>query len=173
MKKSFVILSFLLLPATWVLGQDLALSTGYFGPYLMQPGIKVGAEFDFGKIYVSPQLAYFSRLGNNTNGMVNLEAGFRKQKSDKKFFSTYSMGVAYLYQSELLSSIVALGSSAIENTRESRHYFIPSLNFGFGWSVKDRLDWYTKISGAWKIAADQEGQFLLLGELGLKWDLGG
>ena len=89
--------------------KGIPLSVGYYGHFLIQPGVKIGTHFNFkewetenvGKkgafiksknLFVSPQIGYFARPKNNINLLINADVGYKKIKRERNSYSAWSIG---------------------------------------------------------------------------------
>ncbi|MCP3930447.1 MAG: hypothetical protein GY705_15250 [Bacteroidetes bacterium] len=158
---------------------------GYFGPYAIQPGIKIGTHFDVkewqsGKrekirkqsLYVSPQIGAFTQINNHTSFFSNADFGYKRQKEEAAFYSAYSIGLGYLTEFQILSSTLDLGSGEVSGkVRERRAYFLPALNYEFGKEPNSKIGWYSKFSVGRKISNKNEDSAAFIIELGLRFNL--
>lgn len=170
--KRFSLLALLVLVSFYSSSQEL--SVGYFSHYGFQPGGKVGltVETPYKGLLFSPQFAYFSRLGNNTNWLINLELGKKHEIEGKRRYLLFSGGVGYWRQSEELGFSIDLGSgSTTSREYELKHYVVPTLNLEMGWAY-EKLGYFVKSSVGSRIG-DGESSMVIFLELGLKLKLKG
>ena len=155
----------------------LPVSIAYFGNYIIQPGLKIGTRHTMKQwqgqasksqqLLFSPQVGVYTRPGNNTNYVLNLEFGYHRQKAERKRHAVYSIGLAYLLQSNLVSRNVSLGSGDQDYTRASEHAFVPTIAYEFGALIKPQWRWYVKTAVGNKFRADQEGAMIIWLDFGL------
>lgn len=153
-------------------------SIGYFSNYGFQPGVKIGTQFqlknweteDYAKSYfISPQLGFYSWIGNDFNVLVNAELGYQRVKNQRNTFSAVSIGIGYLAESEIISIDVNLSDGSKEKSRELRNHLLTTINYEFGKKVNSNLSWYGKPSFGWKLS-DNSSMVIMI-ELGLKFNL--
>ncbi|MEM6965745.1 MAG: hypothetical protein AAF573_13335 [Bacteroidota bacterium] len=157
---------------------NFPISIGYFSNYGFQPGVKVGTPFRiknweterFAKSYfISPQVGFYSWIGNDFNVLVNAEIGHQRFKNQKNTFSAFSIGLGYLAESEIISFDVNLSDGNKEKNRELRNHFLTTINYEFGKKINSNWSWYGKPSWGWKLS-DLSSMVVLI-ELGLKFNL--
>lgn len=168
--------------------KENSISVAYFGNFAIQPGLKIGSQFNFKtwekdkfhkkdtitklqKLFVSPQFTIFTRPERNTNYLINVDLGYQFQNKERKLYQAVSLGLGYLLQSELLSFSVNLGSGETSNkNRESRHFFLPTLNYELGGYIgqERKFAWYTKYGLGSKLFGEIESSMLVFLELGAK-----
>ncbi len=161
--------------------KPIPISVGYFGHFAYQPGLKIGTEFSLmgrsdtdnysRQWFGSPQIAFFSNPGSDTNFFVNFEAGIRKQKKGKNSYTAYSAGLGYRLQSKLESFSVNLSTGDRTNKiRNSYGFLVPTLNIERGWRTHKPLSWYSKFSVGSSLFGNQN-QFMLFLEVGVKFKI--
>lgn len=162
--------------------KEIPISLAYFGNFAIQPGVKVGTELDFKywekesspkiqKLFISPQFAVFTRVRKNTNYFFNVNIGYKRQNKERKLYQSFSLGLGYLLQNELLSFSVNLGSGDItDKNKELRHYFLPTINYELGGYIgqKRNFGWYSQYSLGSKIAPSRESSVVVFLEVGGK-----
>ena len=193
MKKTTLIYA-LLFTSSLVFSQNksegLPISVGYFGNFLIQPGAKIGAQFSLNKwetehegkkgnytkekrIFVSPQVAFFSRPGNNMNLLVNADIGYQRKKMNQGSYSAVSLGLGYLLESQVVSIVYNLSDGSIkEKIREPRNYFLPTINYEFGHAIDFKTNWYMKFSLGSKLSPNRERSGVFFIELGMRHFIG-
>lgn len=162
-------------------------SIGYLGEYLVNPGVKVGAQFNYHawekekeskkgaytlyqNLYISPQLGYYTRVGNHSNYYANLDIGYQHQM--RKIYTTYAIGLGYMLKDETLSKTVDLGSGQKSRVNEINHFFVPTFMYGLGGQLSGKLGWFVKGTVGAKIPKRAELDLLVLVELGVMMSLG-
>lgn len=166
------LLTSMFLFALWYSSNGQELSVGYFSHYGLQPGTKVGltVETPYKKLLFSPQFAYFSRTGNNTNWLINLELGKKHEIEGKRRYMLFSGGIGYWRQLEELGFSVDLGSgSTTSREYELNHYVVPTVNLEMGWAY-EKLGYFVKSSIGSKFG-NRESSMVIFIELGLKMKL--
>ncbi len=193
MKSSLIIFIVLLISCNTAIAQTeskgIPVFVGYFGPYIIQPGIKIGTHFDVKEwqtektkkkgdfirkqgLFVSPQIGAFTRINNHTSFLLNADFGYKRQKEGRAFYSAYSIGLGYLIESQIIFSSIDLGSGNVNSKdREIRNYFLPTINYEFGQEPNPKIGWYTKFSYGRKISAQVEDSAAFMIELGLKFKM--
>lgn len=163
-KRPFILI---LLIFAWKLVSAQEISAGYFGLYAVQPGAKMALYVPVpgSDLFLSPQVAYFSRIDNHTNWLINLELGRKFTRVERKRYAAISGGVAYWRQTETVN--VNTGPVSRENI--IRHFLLPTINFEMGWQFS-RIGCFIKNSVGSKIGSGQGNMALFL-ETGLKIQL--
>lgn len=162
------------------------ISIGYYGHYLIQPGVKIGTHFDIdlwgqgaesmGKRhwFVSPQVGFYARPGNETSLLVHAEVGYWRPKVGRPSYRAVGLGLGYLAQSEVLGMRVRLSDGATHSTeRELRHFFMPTLNYEWGRRVRAKWGWYVKYAIGRTLSSVRDGKMVMFVELGVKLWRGG
>lgn len=169
-------------PVSW--GQTrtdaLPISVGYYGHYLIQPGVKVGTQFDidlWGRgtdsfvkrhWFVSPQIGFYTRSGNEATFLVNAEVGYRRPKAGRPSYRALGLGFGYLAQSEVLGLRVDLGNGKTRSTqRDLRHFFMPTLNYEWGRRASPKWGWYIKYAIGRTLSPVRDGKMVMFIELGM------
>ncbi|MEM7157177.1 MAG: hypothetical protein AAF799_30270 [Myxococcota bacterium] len=172
------------------MARGVPLTVGYFGPYAIQPGVRVGTWFPIkawtktrdarrgpvtrtGSLFAGPQLAFFARPGNHLSVMASGELGYRFQRHDRKVHSAFAIGGGYLASFQIVTIAVDLSSGDKNNTREMRHYFVPTLSYALGHDVLPNFGWFLKFSYGQKLSVPIESSAMVMVELGLSFRLGG
>lgn len=188
MKNNLLIFIFLLTNLSLLAQQEdkiTPISIGFYGPYIIQPGIKIGTAFDLKewkiekeqnlksrKLFVSPQIAAFIRPKNHTSFILNVDVGYIIKKSQSNFYIAPSVGLGYLMTSQILSNTIDLSNGEInEKDRELRNYFLPTLNFELGKQATEKMGWFTKLSYGRKVSSKIENAAFFALELGVKFHL--
>ncbi|MEM8908685.1 MAG: hypothetical protein AAGD05_12620 [Bacteroidota bacterium] len=184
--KNIVLLALILF---WVkLGhsqnQKLPISVSYLGQLAYQPGLKIGSHFElknwtttakqFTKLksfYISPQIGFFTQPNAHTSYLINADFGYKRIKSHNQKYSAWSIGLAYMLQSQIIEWQVHLNDGSKEKIRANWNWFLPTLNYEFGQAIHTNLHWYGKFSYGIKMAPNRESTMLLFVELGIKFNL--
>lgn len=164
--------------------KPLPIAISYYGPFAIQPGLKLSAFFDAknwqqeGKtkqidqsIYWSPQLAAFTQNNSQTAIVANLEAGIRRQVAGKKAYTMLSLGLGYLANWEVEEIAVHLGSGELNKSRVYNGFLLPSVNASWGKQVNPNWAYFFKGSFARKISTELEDEAFMALELGLCFKL--
>jgi hypothetical protein len=164
----------------------IPISVGYFSNFGFQPGLAIGSSFDLKtwekervrkqetitkvrSLFISPQIAFFSRIKQNSNYLVSLEGGYKRQKKGVRRYVAFSAGLGYMLQSQLLSFSVNLATGEHSNTqKQTNHFLVPTANIEFGGGLSQTMGWYTKVSLGSKVSAKEESQTTLFIGLGVK-----
>lgn len=167
---------------TWAQAQTdaMPISIGYYGHYLIQPGVKVGTQFDMDlwgrgtdssakrRWFVSPQAGIYTRPGNETTVLLNAEVGFRRPKAGRPSYRAWGLGFGYLAQSEVLGMRVRLSDGATRGTeRDLRHFFMPTLNYEWGRRASATWGWYVKYAIGRTLSPVRDGKMVMFVELGV------
>jgi len=174
----YAISIFFLLLFTWTLSaqesaKEKFVSLGYFGNFLIQPGLQAGFNIDLKiwkqevstdnstdaktrSFFIRPQVTYFSRPKVHQNYALSSDFGYRRIKPAKGKYISWSIGLGYLIQSQVVERKVSLGDGSKTKVRENWNYFQPTINYEFGQFINDKFGWYTRYSVGWKLSADRE-----------------
>ena len=184
MKRFTAIICFLLLSAS-ALAQNqngFPLSVGYLGHFGFQPGLKVSTEFSLmgrdlpnapKQWFASPQVGIFTNPGDDTNYLINFEAGFKKNNTSKHRYRAFTAGLGYMAQSKLVAFAVNLGNGDTDSReRDTRHFALPTLSFEHGWATHKPLGWYIKYTVGSALGGERETSLTLFIEAGVKFKLG-
>ncbi|MCI4669210.1 MAG: hypothetical protein MRZ79_13830 [Bacteroidia bacterium] len=155
------------------------LFAGYYGPYLIQPGLKVGTKLELGErtnqeeakpLYLSPQIGVFTRSGNHTSLVANADLGYVFKKKHGSVYAAPSLGVGYILAQQLLDQSLDLNNGEKPNSnREWRSFFLPTLNLEFGKEPGEKTGWYSKVSYGRKISSLVENSDFFAFEVGMKF----
>lgn len=166
--------------------ERVPISVGYFSNFGFQPGVAIGTSFDLKtwekekaknqgtvtkvrRFFISPQIGFYSRIGQNSNYLLSVEGGYKRQKKGDRRYVAFSAGLGYLLQSQALSFSVNLGTGEHSNKqRQINHFLLPTANVEFGGGISRTVGWYTKMSLGSKISAKQESQMTLFVGFGVK-----
>lgn len=178
--KNTLLSFFLLLSAFSLTGQStgIPVSVAYFGQFGFQPGVKIATEFPLNaktpkanNFFISPQIGFFVRSGNNANLLLNADVGMKRQKEGKSGFSAFSFGLGYLHQFQISGVAIQLGDGGQTNNRSSIAYFLPSFNYTFGNKLGTNLDWYSKIGYGQRLGGGISSSTIVLLEVGVQFYL--
>ncbi len=162
--------------------RPIPVSIGYFGHFGFQPGIKVGTEISMmGRIdsdnfskqwFGSPQIAFFTNPGSDSNYMVNFDVGLRKRKKPKNSYSAFTLGMGYFIQSKLESFSVNLSNGDRSNkVRNSQGFLLPTLNYEYGWRTDKPMSWYFKYSIGQTLLSGNDNRMMMFLEFGVKFKI--
>ncbi len=144
------------------------MSVGYFSLFANQPGIKGAVYFEApsSDLFISPQVAYFSKDKDQTNWLLNLEIGKDFMQDGKNRYVSFAGGLGYWRQ-----TTDALNDHGSSIFREAiiDSYVVPSISFEMGWRY-NQVGWYLKNSLGSKLGKDVSSLVIFL-ELGLKISL--
>lgn len=158
------------------------ISVSYLGHFILHPGIKVGTEFELkewgesgankvSRLFVSPQLGYYSAGGIQRGVFVNADVGFRRINPDniRAFYSDLSVGIAYLYQARQISLNVNVGTGEVSDENwEGTSYLMPTVSYAFGRGWSERIGWFAKGTFGGKVLGAKESEIVVMMELGLR-----
>ncbi len=167
----------------------VVLSVGYYGPYVIQPGLRAGAFIQplsrvvtprVGRprlrtdgLFVAPHLAVFGRAQNHWSLMADTQVGYRGLRHDTRLYSSWALGLAYILELQTQAIRVELGTGSKSRTRAPRHHVVPTLDYEFGQEdVRGRLGWYVHLSAGYRVG-NLEGALYLAVGLGLRVRLSG
>ena len=168
--------------------KSIPVSIGYFSFAGYQPGVKIGSHFNLknwetktenrkGELaksksfFVSPQVAFYSRINVHSSYLLNADFGYKRIKNQKRSYFAVSVGLGYLNQSQITEWGVRLNDGSKEKIRENWGWFLPSASYEFGRALNERVGWYSKFSYAYKMSSKRGNIALVFIELGMKFNL--
>lgn len=162
------------------------LTIGYHGPYVIQPGLRVGAFFQVQSravqlrprkdgtprartegLFAAPHLAVFGRPNNHWSVLVDGEVGWRGLRHGSNLYSAVALGLGYILELQTETIAVDLGSGDQSRSRTDRHYFLPTLNYEFGQEFREHVGWYAQLSAGYRVGSVPGTVYFALG-LGLR-----
>ncbi len=157
------------------------LSVGYFAPYGLQFGGKIGASFNYKqwklnaedgaapihKLNINPQLGYFVNPDVQQNVLFNTELSYQRKKANKRFAPIAALGLGYLLAFQQLGGTVNLANGQIHTEKETLHYFTPTLNLGFEVEPKKSIGYYFKLFYGRKFGAQRVDSSIFGVEFGM------
>lgn len=164
-------------------------SLAYFAPLAVDPGAKVGFGFSFRewtktkeskeghpkvwnhKLYVQPQLAYFSKWRFYSSYFVNVETGWQFRKESNRFYSGLGAGLGYIHRREVLTLRTFFDGSTKVLETEGRNFIFPSVNYQLGMKLYRRLDLFSKLHYGYKFSSEHTSESALILEMGLNINL--
>lgn len=188
MLKSFSLTLFLAcsmsLNAQWKIIPK-SVSAGYFAPYAIDPGVSLGAHFDLtnpktqkalilpnpSSFFLNGSVAYFFKNRFYHNTLVNAEIGWRRQRYQKKSYSAFSIGTAYMLRWEALTIYTNFKGEIDITEWERRHFFMPNLSYEFGRRINRQFTWYGKLTYGSAISSKHENSGTLFVGAGMKYFL--
>ncbi len=158
----------------------ISYNIGYLGHFAVQPGMTAGVSIivkdlstnndskqRINSLMVHPSIGWFSRINYNRNALLGTDFGIRSKRVEKGKYSTYSLGINYLQQSEILLTQVNLKGEVVFKEFEQRHYFLPTMGYTFGRDYESGIGWYCKLSGGMKFAQSYENIAMAFVSVGL------
>ena len=154
-----------------------SISIGFFGHGIFRPGVKIGADIPVKQwqpnaldqdrsglqktLFISPQLATYSRINFYSGILTNVEVGLHLQRESRKFYSTYTIGVGYLAHFEVNSITVNFDGDITNKKRELRNFVLPSTSVILGWDIGKRSSVFTGLRYGMQLSPTRErsGQF--------------
>ena len=163
----------------------IPISIGYFAPYGVHLGGKIGTSFELKQLEIgnkskvhslsiSPQLGYFSYFSyTNVHRGLALDANLdlRRYASNQQFYGLAAIGLSYHSLFEKVSTAVNLGTGETINDVQTTHYFVPTFNLGFGQDPNKWLGYYFKASVGQRINTTVGSSLFVSAELGLTFNL--
>lgn len=183
MKRTLSILSFLLLLAHVSKAQQdapIELSLSYFSRMGYQPGGKIGVYIPLKdypktkkngselqrKLFVLPSVGTFTRSGYNLNFTVGGDVGLRRRKDEKKFYQSFSAGIHYMLQSEVMTTTVNFAGDIISREREARHYFLTTFSYELGGNI-GKVKAFGRLSPGYRISFKHPNSWTIFVEAGV------
>lgn len=135
---------------------------GVIAPYFSSFGGSIGYSFDLKqsekqdvttsyRIGLLSQVSYFAQQGVAKNVLLNPELFYKWSVIDKKMFLLSSVGMAYLLSLNRREGSLSLASGKIEYTYEGLHFWLPTINLGFGFDPKRYVGFMFKASYGYKV----------------------
>lgn len=172
-------------------GVELGLS--YYGPYFVQPGVKLGARVPLQTwasrrtteggtprklrtLFVTPQLGFFARPAQHFDLLLNLKFGYRALRPAHGLYVAPSLGFAYYAAFQQVALAVDLATGELTPTRELRHHLLPTLNYEFGQRLTPDagppLGWFVELSYGHDFSPSIASALWMAFEIGLFVELG-
>jgi|GEM_PF-1195010 len=184
-KPLLVLLAWMVGIGAWAQNDPASLSVGYFAPYGIQLGGKLGASFQVGqwpqeneataerihKLKIQPQVGYFTYPQVQHNFVLNCEAVYLRTRPGRRFTPLASVGLGYWMARQRQGGSVNLGSGEITYDVENLHYITPTLNIGFEIAPKKVIGYYLKGFAGRKIGLGEPSAGLFGLEAGLTFQL--
>ena len=164
-------------------------SLAYFAPLAVDPGAKVGVGFSFRewnrtrdnkngdsktynhKLYLQPQLAYFSKWRLYSSFLANVEAVWEIKKEGKRFYSGFGVGLGYMHRREVLTLRTHFDGSTEVVETEVRKYCLPTMNYQLEMKLYSGLDLFSKIHWGYQISSKYISEGAVMLEIGLHFKL--
>lgn len=150
--------------------KDKILTFGYFAPYAVQVGGKLGlalemTNWESGKakktkinhLEIHPQIGYFTFPNVQNNLLIQTDINYRRHQANKKLYPIAGISLAYLLSSQKVDGAVDLATGTISPQRRGLHYFVPSVHLGIRKVPKKRLGYYGKVFYGQKMSPQVEG----------------
>ncbi|MEM7038468.1 MAG: hypothetical protein AAF570_15900 [Bacteroidota bacterium] len=187
--KQFFFLCACLMAWTGLHGQapekPIPLSVGYFGPYGVRPGLKVGvrhgiksweaesADYKSRQLFFQPQIGTFFYPRNHFSFVLEADGGIVLKNQNTGWYTAYSVGLGYLTEFAITSVSIDLGTASQgQKTREFRGYLLTVGNFEFGKSVSERWGWFVKLTGGRRFTTRIENALFVAVEIGAIINIG-
>lgn len=168
----------------------LPMTIGVFAPYLVQPGVRVGAPLVIRdwpsagcevqcrcgrtlSLFAGPQIAFFTRPGHHLDLMVEGEFGGRWLSHRRGLFASLSLSVGYLLSSQVIAESIDLATGERDKTREERHHLVPAINTTFGQERWSGLGWFVRFSAGEKRSHKVASSLWYSAEVGVRVRIGG
>lgn len=185
MKKTTILITFLLYGFSIWAQTGIPVSISYFSPFGFQPGVKIGTSIvlenrQFEKPNSSqsiswiatPQLGYYNRIGHHSNFLTQIDIGRKQRKKGKSKYYMPSIGIGYLYSKETLSNKINLGSGESSKGEIQRNgFFLPTVSYEWGRDIFEKMGWHIKLTCGRKISTKLEDAAFIALEFGLKFSL--
>ncbi|NQX91320.1 MAG: hypothetical protein HRT74_04150 [Flavobacteriales bacterium] len=135
---------------------SVSFSLGYFAPYGIQVGGKVGTtiplqswdvsgnELVSHHLRISPQIGYFFFPEVQHNFFGNVETSVLRVNSKKRLAPFAGIGLGYIVARQRQGGSVHLGTGEITYDVKTIGYFTPTLNIGFEILPKNWIGYYVK-----------------------------
>ncbi len=150
-----------------------SISLGYFGPIPNESGLRLGVNlpiktFEKSALVLNGHVGSFNKKNDNFNVLLGAELGWSLQNPSSKNRHVFSLGSAYLLQSEVSEFSVNLQGKITVLERSLRHIFMPTVNYEYGRLVNDRLTPFGKISYGYRMASTIENAGSFMWEFGMR-----
>lgn len=179
-------------PATST-ARGVELTLAYYGPYFVQPGVKLGARVPLRTwasrrtapsgaprklrtLFIAPQLGFFARPAQHFDVIVNAALGYQALRPKHGLYVAPSIGVAYYVAAQQVALAVDLATGDQTPTRELRHHVLPTLSYAFGQRLRPRsgppVGWFVELSYGHSFSPSVASALWLAFELGVSIELG-
>ena len=160
----------------------LPISIGYYTPYGVNPGLKIGTYFEWKEwgntednnrktLSINPKIGYWNAISysNNVHRTMLIDGSleYKSYTRNQRFYGLAAVTLGYHLSFERVANSVNIGMGQQTPTIETLHYFVPTLNLGFGQRINDKLEYYFKIDGGQRLNTSTDNDLFVAAELGL------
>ncbi|MBX2873324.1 MAG: hypothetical protein KTR30_14530 [Saprospiraceae bacterium] len=161
-----------------------SLEVGYFGHYLIQPGLRIGTSIDLRtwtsagqlskarSLFIQPQLGYFLQPNSHQTYLGSLGLGYAIQKPKKRGWSYHavSLGIGYQYRSTQEAFAVSLGDGSRSGKKWSNTSgWVPTMSYTQGIPIHPQLGGYYRLMFGQVFEKSGRNLIALFTEIGLRF----
>lgn len=137
-------------------GKNPSLSVANFSHGFLEQGARIGYGFTLKELAVpegkdkiktmrlQPQVGFFAKRYNHVAFLVNADWSIRHQRTDKKRYFSYGLGLGYLGSSDVTGFTVNFSGEVVEKQRTLNSYILPSIHGAWGINVNERWGFFLK-----------------------------
>ena len=165
------------------------LDIGYFGQFLIQPGIRIGKSIPLQSrqkfkelgihqynqariLFLQPSLGYFQQFRTHRTLMLSVDVGytFQKKKPKGHTFHSLALGLGYQLGADLVSYSVSLSNGSLaEKNWMNRQALLPMLSYTHGFPLQQQLSAYYRLILGQAFEISDRSTASLFAELGLRY----
>lgn len=166
-----------------------SLDIGYFGQFLIQPGIRIGKsiplqnrqkirelgirDYDQRRIlFLQPNLGYYQQFRTHRTLIFSVDVGYTFQKKKPKGYAFHSLalGLGYQLSADLASYSVSLSDGSITDKNwVNRHAWLPTFSYTHGFPLQPQLSAYYRLILGQAFETSDRTAASLFAELGLRF----
>jgi|GEM_PF-6513849 len=166
-----------------------SLDIGYFGQFLMQPGIRIGKsiplqsrqkfqelgirQYDQTRtLFLQPSLGYFQQFRTHRTLIFSADVGytFQKKKPKGHAFHSLALGLGYQLSADLVSYSISLSDGSITDKNwVNRQALLPMFSYTHGFPVQQQLSAYYRLVLGQAFEFSDRNTASLFAELGLRY----
>ncbi len=166
-----------------------SLDMGYFGQFLIQPGIRIGKNIPLHSrqkfrelgirqyhqariLFLQPSLGYYQQFRTHRTLIFSVDVGytFQKKKPKGHAFHSFALGLGYQLSADLVSYSVSLSDGSItDRDWVNRQALLPMLSYTHGFPLQQQLSAYYRLILGQAFEISDRSTASLFAELGLRY----
>lgn len=166
-----------------------SLDIGYFGQFLIQPGIRIGKSIPLQSrqkfqelgirqynqariLFLQPSLGYYQQFRTHRTLIFSVDVGYTFQKKRPKghAFHSLALGLGYQLSGDLISYSVSLSDGSItDKDWENRQALLPIFSYTHGFPLQQQLSAYYRLILGQAFEFSDRSTASLFAELGLRY----
>ncbi|MCI5057335.1 MAG: hypothetical protein MRY83_14565 [Flavobacteriales bacterium] len=156
-------------------------SVGYFAPYVVNPGIKIGYESQVKSTaedtsianrsyHIKIGMGYFEKRYDYGGYYFGVTPGIRFNNINKKSYSMVGVSLAYLGENLITSQTINLAGETVGTESDYYHNVYTGLDLRLGKNLTDKIGIFLNLSGGYRLG-QSENVFLVFFEPGINLNL--